>query len=1555
VTVSSVNDDPSITLDNMLSTDEDNEQTLSFTYADVDGDTVSASVTTPASNGIVSVTGTTVSYAPNANFFGVDSFTLTLTDNAGFTTTQVISVTVSSMNDDPLITIDSTLSTNEDDNQTLSFTYTDVDGDTVSASVTIPASNGTASVTGTTVSYAPNVNFFGTDSFTLTLTDNAGYTTTQVISVTVSSVNDVPNITIDSSLSTDEDNNQTLSFTYTDVDGDTVSASVTTPASHGAASVTSTTVSYAPNANFFGVDSFTLTLTDNAGFTTTQVISVTVSSVNDDPLITIDSTLSTNEDNNQTLSFTYTDVDGDTVSASVTIPASNGTASVTGTTVSYAPNANFFGADNFTLTLTDNAGYTITQVINVTVSSVNDDPSISIDSALITDEDNNQTLSFTYTDVDGDTVSASVTTQASNGTASVTGTTVSYAPNANFNGVDSFTLTLTDSAGYTTTQVINVTVSSVNDDPSITLDNMLSTDEDNEQTLSFTYADVDGDTVSAIVTTPANNGTASVTGTTVSYAPNANFNGADSFILTLTDNAGFTTTQVINVTVRSVNDAAEAVKDTFEVDFDDSNIYTLDVLSNDSDIDGDELYITGANTSSGSVTTDGVTLTLTMPEGFFGEIELSYTIKDGNASFAGTKAEVLIKGELSGNAPVIMVPGTVEVNANGLYTRVDLGVATALNSQGKPLPVSLVGQSIFRAGNHTVHWQATDADGLTTVASQQVIVHPIISLGKNQFAVEGKKTSVDVLLNGESPSYPLIVTLSVSGTAGESDYDIDVQQVTILSGTKASLIIDIVQDNMIEGDETLIIKLDEGNIGHNPRHVITIVETNIAPDISLSSSQNTEARDLVTPGGGLVTIQASVFDINDDNVNIQWLYDGMLKINEIDEHTILLDPSELSPGVYPISLMATDNADLPLSMTQTLYLKVLDSLAVLTDIDSDGDMIPDNEEGYKDSDQDGIPDFLDAISECNIMPEQVSAQNGFLIEGELGGCLRKGISLAGGETSGVQLTANDLEGSVGMDDQFVSVGGVFDFIVSGLPQAGQNYRIVLPQNQPIPLGSVYRKYSEIFGWGNFIEDVNNQLHSAPGEAGYCPAPADVLWSMGLTEGYWCVQLTIEDGGPNDNDGIANRTIVDPGGVAVALTDNTMPVAQADTVRVKRNESLVIDVLANDIDADDNILSIGVATATFGEVNLTADNQVNYQSKADFIGLDTLVYTLSDGNGGSDSGTVSITVYANEAPLALSDSDNTNDRTPIIITVLSNDSDADGDRLTIVSATVDEGSVTINQGTTLTYTPDSNFSGIATISYTIDDGQGEQSTAQVTVDVEAYQQVTVNNKAKGGSMSLMIIILTGALLFRLGCRSLSQKRLIQLVLSSTAAASISLAAAEPQWFIIGSIGQSQVKGTFSTPVGSEVTSQIWDDRDTSYSVGGGLRFVDISIMLSYEKLGEVTASYTGDVLEAKSFHRELAEAGPKLAEGISLQGQYRVWQSETLSASLGFGVIAWEMAQTSKINDSVISNDESDMNAFYTAALTYPLKDNMQISVKVTRYNLSINDINNIALALLYEF
>jgi VCBS repeat-containing protein len=212
-------------------------------------------------------------------------------------------------------------------------------------------------------------------------------------------------------------------------------------------------------------------------------------------------------------------------------------------------------------------------VITVNVNSVNDAPVISLASTLTTDEDNEQTLSFTYADVDGDTVSASVTTAPLHGEASVDGDTVIYIPTADFNGADSFTLTLIDSAGYTSSQVITVNVNSVNDAPVISLASTLITDEDNEQTLSFTYADVDGDTVSASVTTAPLHGEASVDGDTVSYIPTADFNGADSFTLTLIDSAGYTSSQVITVNVNSVNDAPEAQADSFEVVTNTTNSY----------------------------------------------------------------------------------------------------------------------------------------------------------------------------------------------------------------------------------------------------------------------------------------------------------------------------------------------------------------------------------------------------------------------------------------------------------------------------------------------------------------------------------------------------------------------------------------------------------------------------------------------------------------------------------------------------------------------------------------------------------------------------------------------------------------------------------------------------------------------------------------------------------------------------------------------------------------------------------------------------------------------
>ena len=112
-------------------------------------------------------------------------------------------------------------------------------------------------------------------------------------------------------------------------------------------------------------------------------------------------------------------------------------------------------------------------------------------------------------------------------------------------------------------------------------------------------------------------------------------------------------------------------------------------------------------------------------------------------------------------------------------------------------------------------------------------------------------------------------------------------------------------------------------------------------------------------------------------------------------------------------------------------------------------------------------------------------------------------------------------------------GGLFDFVITGLSEHGQSVRVVLPQLVPLRNGAVYRKFIPGSGWRDFVTDAANRIDSAPGADGACPSPGDAAWRRGLRTGDNCIRLTIEDGGPNDTDGIANGVVRDPGGAGSA--------------------------------------------------------------------------------------------------------------------------------------------------------------------------------------------------------------------------------------------------------------------------------------------------------------------------------------------------------------------------------------------------------------------------------------
>src|SRR5699024_9496726 len=172
----------------------------------------------------------------------------------------------------------------------------------------------------------------------------------------------------------------------------------------------------------------------------------------------------------------------------------------------------------------------ITQRRTVNVAAVNDAP-VSANTTMAATEDTvAKGLLEKATDVDGDALTYVIASAAKNGTAVVNKDgSYTYTPNANFNGKDSFTYTVTDGT-ETITKTANITVASVNDVP-VSKDSIITATEDTIVSGKLEAAtDADGDTLTYAIATGAANGKVVIgKDGSYSYTPNANFNGKDSF------------------------------------------------------------------------------------------------------------------------------------------------------------------------------------------------------------------------------------------------------------------------------------------------------------------------------------------------------------------------------------------------------------------------------------------------------------------------------------------------------------------------------------------------------------------------------------------------------------------------------------------------------------------------------------------------------------------------------------------------------------------------------------------------------------------------------------------------------------------------------------------------------------------------------------------------------------------------------------------------------------------------------------------------------------------
>lgn len=339
--------------------------------------------------------------------------------------------------------------------------------------------------------------------------------------------------------------------------------------------------------------------------------------------------------------------------ADVSTPSGGGQATVAsnGLSISYTPAANFSGAEVFTYTAQNQDGVQLDGTVTVQVTEVNDPPVALNDTFSVFRDSVNNVLEVLTNDSTGvDPSSAEslsvtdVSTGSEGGAISIgsSGLFINYSPRSGFQGTETFTYTVSDGRGGSETATVSVSVDLANPPPTPQNDSFTLNEDDDQASFDVLQNDTTDDPTETLsvadVGTSLQGSQISVSsdGLQVLYRPAANFNGTEIVTYTLRDSGGATADGLMTFTVAAVNDPPTAVNDSLTATSGDATT-TLDVLANDTNVDsGETLQITDVTqppSGSGTlaIASDGLSLIYTSPSSTFeSTFTATYTLSDGN-------------------------------------------------------------------------------------------------------------------------------------------------------------------------------------------------------------------------------------------------------------------------------------------------------------------------------------------------------------------------------------------------------------------------------------------------------------------------------------------------------------------------------------------------------------------------------------------------------------------------------------------------------------------------------------------------------------------------------------------------------------------------------------------------------------------------------------------------------------------------------------------------------------------------------------------------------------
>ncbi|MDA0789158.1 MAG: Ig-like domain-containing protein [Proteobacteria bacterium] len=822
-------------------------------------------------------------YTPEPDYFGPDSFVYEVSDGAGGLAEATVSLEVTPANDGPTAEADAVTVLEDSIDNSIDVLANDTDPDSDVLTVTqVAAVHGSVSINADgTIVYSPDTDFVGQDTITYSIADGNDAVASSVVNVTVTPLNDVPEA-VDDTLTVEEDSEGTVVMVLTndtDVDGDELSL-VSAAANHGEVTVNEDgTLTYTPDTGFNGDDEITYVIDDGNGETATAVVSVVVTPVADDP-VAVDDALTVDEDSaGNVVNVLNNDRDPDSDDGAglevVNAAAVSGTVTVNPDgTLAYTPNPDFAGSDVITYSIVNQSGATDTALVNVTVTQVQDDP-VAQDDVVTVVEDSERNLVIVLandTDADGDPLMV-IGANAVHGVATINGDgSLSYTPDAGYEGADLISYTISDGKGGTATAVVNITVTPVNDPPVANDDSVIVLEDsaDNPIQVLGNDTDVEGD-VLTITTAEANHGMVVIAEDgSLRYTPVGDFAGIDTITYEVDDGNGGKATAIVSVTVAPVNDAPLAFPDTVTVD-EDSTDNVIDVLSNDADPDGDSLAVTAVVAGHGAVSlTESGALRYTPDPDYFGTDTITYTVDDGQGGTATSVVNVTVTPV---NDPPIAVDDLVTVIEDSSDNSIDVLVNDS-DADGDSLEVTAasvdhgvvavgVDGLVYTpnpdySGPDTITYTVTDGRGGLDTAQVSITVVPVndgpvanddavntiedtaivisdLALLSNDTDLDGDLLSI---IDFTQPSQGTLVANpdnSFTYTPAENYKGGDSFTYTVSDGAAtntATVLINVADDGVDEIDLALTMAVSDATPTVGERVQISLVVTNTGPDLA---------------------------------------------------------------------------------------------------------------------------------------------------------------------------------------------------------------------------------------------------------------------------------------------------------------------------------------------------------------------------------------------------------------------------------------------------------------------------------------------------------------------------------------------------------------------------------------------------------------------------------------------------------------------------------------------------------------------------------------------------